>query len=64
MGSIKRVANNCIILDSSVISYETKVAEIDHLNKTVTELGKWSRTTSKHVNLVVSQLGYTLVKYS
>ena len=41
-----------------VYSYETKVAKIDHNNKTVTPNRWYSVTTSKHINYVASELGY------
>lgn len=48
--------------DSSYIySYDTKVGKIDG-NKLI-ELGKWSSTTSKHVNYAARELGLDLVRY-
>lgn len=64
---LKRYTDNCSIaevqLDNGYIgdyvkSYDTLVALIDHSNKTLTELGWWSATTSKHINYVAQQLGY------
>ena len=39
------------------------VAEIDYVNKKVIEIGKWSSTTTKHVNYASRELGFELVKY-
>jgi|TARA_A100001515_G_scaffold87585_1_gene69595 hypothetical protein len=47
---------------NNVWSYETKVAEIDHKNRTITPLGWWSVTTSKHINYVGSEYGYEVQK--
>lgn len=44
-----------------VYSYDTKVAEIDHLARTVIPLGYWSVTTSKHINYVAREYGYEVV---
>lgn len=48
--------------DNFVYSYGTKVAKINHKNKTITPLGYWSSTTSKHINYVGSQYGYKVNK--
>lgn len=63
MENIIRVNNNCLIVNNDLISYETKVAEIDHDKKIITELGKWSKTTSKHVSAAAKQLNYTLIPF-
>lgn len=48
--------------DDYVYSYETKVAEIDHKNRTITPLDWYSVTTSKHINYVGSEYGYEVKK--
>ena len=48
--------------DDSVYSYDTKVAERDHDKRTITPLGWWSVTTSKHINYVGSEYGYKVQK--
>jgi len=63
MENIIRINNNCIIVNNDLISYATKVAEVNHEAKTITELGKWSSTTSRHVSTSAKQLGYTLIKF-
>ena len=46
----------------NVWSYDTKVAEIDHIKRTIKPLGWWSVTTSKHINYVGSEYGYKVQK--
>jgi len=64
MENIIRINNNAIIINNDLISYETKVAEVNHENKTIKELGKWSATTSRHVSTAAKQLGYKLIKFN
>ena len=60
--------DNLTVKGTDVISYVTKVAEIDHGNKQVIKL-EWetsngrssSPTTSKHINYVASELDYEVV---
>jgi len=44
-----------------IYSYGTKVAEINHIKKTVTKLGYWSVTTSKHINYVAREYNYEIL---
>jgi hypothetical protein len=53
---------NLKVDDSYVYSYDTKVAKINHRDKTITPLGYWSTTTSKHINYVGSEYGYKVNK--
>ena len=62
MNTLDRYKMNLKTDDNFVYSYNTKVAEIDHLNKVVTPLGWWSVTTSKHINYVASEYGYKVIK--
>ena len=62
MRSFERYKTNLRATDEHVYSYDTKVAKIDNENETVTPLGWWSVTTSKHINYVAAQLGYKVVK--
>ena len=48
--------------DYYLYSYETRVAEIDHKNRTITPLDWYSVTTSKHINYVGSEYGYEVQK--
>jgi hypothetical protein len=67
MKKFNKYKTNCSIVNSNgkdyVKSYETLVAEIDYVNKKVIEIGKWSSTTTKHVNYASRELGFELVKY-
>jgi hypothetical protein len=47
---------------NKVMSYGTHVATIDHEARTVIAHGKWSATTTKHVNAAARALGYTVTK--
>ena len=49
---------NLRIENNKVLSYNTHVADIDHSKRTVTKLGYWSSTTSKHTNYVASEFNY------
>ena len=51
-----------IVNNQDVISYTTKVAEIDHKNKQINQLGWWSVTTQKHINYVAKEYNYKLIK--
>ncbi len=53
---------NCGYSSDAVFSYGTKVATINHEARTVTPLGWWSVTTSKHINYIAKVLGYAVVK--
>jgi len=43
-------------------SYSTLVARVE--DKKLIELGRWSKTTTKHVNYVAKQLGLELIRFS
>lgn len=53
---------NLRIEGNKVFSYVTHVATIDPTNGTLTVLGYWSKTTSKHVNHVADELNLEIVK--
>jgi hypothetical protein len=57
MTKLKRYNTNLRIDGDQVISYTTCVAIIDREASTIRELGKWSQTTTKHVNYVAAELG-------
>lgn len=50
MTTRKKIKDNLFIEGENVISYETVVAKID--GKNLVELGKFSKTTSKHIKTV------------
>ena len=45
-----------------IYSYNTKVAQIDHINEEITPKKHYSMTTTKHVNYVASEYGYKVNK--
>jgi len=53
---------NLKVENDFVISYGIEVAKINHDTKTVEVLDYFSQTTSKHINYVASELGYSVVK--
>lgn len=57
-----RYRENLIVVNNDVISYTTKVAEIDREKMVLKELGYWSVTTQRHINYVAQQEGLTLIK--
>tara|TARA_R110002167_G_scaffold78666_6_gene217490 strand:+ start:1796 stop:2005 length:210 start_codon:yes stop_codon:yes gene_type:complete len=60
--NFKKYKKNLTIDGDFVISYETKVAQINHVTGTVHVLGWYSSTTSKHINYAADQLGYEVKK--
>jgi len=57
MKKLNRYKENLRIDGDQVISYTTCVAIINLEAGTIRELGTWSRTTTKHVNYVATELG-------
>ena len=55
MKKLNRYKENLHIDGDRVISYTTHVATIE--GDTLRVLGYWSRTTTKHVNYVATELG-------
>jgi len=55
MTKFKRYQANLRVVDNRVISYTTHVATIE--GSTLRVLGYWSKTTTKHVNYVATELG-------
>ena len=62
MRTFDKYKQNLRATDDSVYSYNTRVAEIDHIKRTIKPLGWWSVTTSKHINYVGSEYGYEVQK--
>ncbi len=60
--TFKKYKKNLKMEGEFILSYNTKVAEINHQQKEVHVLGYWSMTTSKHINYAASELGYQVVK--
>ena len=57
-----RYKKNLKIEDGFIVSYSTKVAELNEIRKEVHVLGWWSRTTSKHINYAAKELGYQVIQ--
>lgn len=57
---MKKYKQNLRVVGNDVISYTTKVAEIQ--GDKLIQLGYWSMTTQKHINYVAQELGLTLIK--
>jgi hypothetical protein len=55
MKKFKRYQENLTLVGNNVFSYTTHVATIE--GNTLRILGYWSKTTTKHVNYVASELG-------
>ena len=62
MRTFNRYKENLRVTDDAVYSYNTRVAEINHRDRTITPLGWWSVTTSKHINYVGLEYGYEVQK--
>ena len=58
---LSKYKQNIRIQNGYVVSYNTNVATINHEKRTVTPLGWWSSTTSKHINYAAAQLKYKVV---
>lgn len=57
---ILKVGDNLHISGNQVISYDTVVAEIEGNN--LIELGKFSRTTTKHIHKITDLFGLNLIR--
>ena len=58
--TFSRYKKNLQIDDENIYSYGTTVAKIDHQFKEVIVEKHYSMTTSKHINYVAGQLGYSV----
>ena len=57
-----KLRDNLFIEKDLVISYETVVAQIT--KDGIQELGRYSRTTTKHIHLISSLTGLPIIKYT
>ena len=57
-----RYNQNLSITDTNVLSYGTKVGTFDHEKKVIVVTKWYSVTTSKHINYVASEMGYSVEK--
>jgi hypothetical protein len=62
MKSFDRYKSNLRVHNNKVYSYETDVADIDHMNRNITPNKWYSVTTSKHINYVANEYGYKVNK--
>ena len=62
MRTFDKYKNNLKANNNNIYSYNTKVAEINHINKEIKCLGYWSMATSKHINFVASEYNYKVIK--
>ena len=62
LSKMDKYKENLLVSDISIYSYLTEVAKINHKDKTITPLGWWSSTTSKHINYVAREYGYKVNK--
>ena len=46
--------------NSYIMSYNTRVALLDHIKQEAIQLGWWSTTTQKHINYAANELGYNV----
>lgn len=61
MRKFEKYSENLRHDDNFIYSYDTKVAEIK--GDELAELGKWSTTTTKHINYSAKELNLKLVKW-
>ena len=62
MNTLNKYKQNLNTDNQFIYSYNTKVAKINHINKTIKPLGWWSVTTSKHINYVGKEYNYKVLK--
>jgi hypothetical protein len=62
MNTLNKYKQNLKTDNQFIYSYNTKVAKINHINKTIKPLGWWSVTTSKHINYVGKEYNYKVLK--
>ena len=63
-GGLKKMdrhKENLLVSTNSVYSYLTKVATINHKERTIKPLGWWSVTTTRHINYVGREYNYKVL---
>jgi len=63
---LTKYKQNLKIVGDFIYSYNTRVAHISHVAKTifiVPKYYKYSKTTSKHINYVANELGYRTERF-
>lgn len=48
-------------VDDKIYSYNTHVANLNHKEKIVHQLGWWSVTTQRHINYVAEEYNYKVI---
>lgn len=48
-------------VDDKIYSYNTHVANLNHKEKIVHQLGWWSVTTQRHINYVAGEYNYKVI---
>ena len=59
---LDRYKENLLVADDYIFSYLTKVAKINHLNRTIITDKFYSVTTSRHKNYVAEQYNYDVLR--
>ena len=62
MRTFDRYKENLRLVEDKVYSYTTHVATVNMNDRTLTQLGYWSKTTQKHINYVASELDLNIIK--
>lgn len=62
MRTFDKYKENLRLEGDRVYSYDTYVATVNMKERTLTQLGYWSKTTQKHINYVASELDLTIIK--
>ena len=62
MRKFDKYKQNLRATDDAVYSYETRVEEVNHRDRTSNPLDGYTVTTSKHINYVGSEYGYEVKK--
>lgn len=60
--TLPRYKQNLKVDNNFIYSYNTKVAEINHLHKWVSVEKYYSPTISRHINYVAREYGYKVIK--
>ena len=62
MRTFDRYKENLRLVEDKIYSYTTHVATVNMNDRTLTQLGYWSKTTQKHINYVASELDLNIIK--
>ena len=62
LSKLDKYKNNLLVSNQYIFSYLTNVAEINHINKTITTNKFYSVTTSKHINYIANEYNYKVLR--